>query len=170
MSSPLLQDEWFCYGPKLTHSPRFSRSVRAGAQELRCRRDTSAKMRAKLTHTWVWVVRWAPPCSTWPTPSCLCWWSRGRDHMASHYRPLQVHSGSAPARCLGSTEDTHPCSGISSGLPLFVNALLCCYCCTEQERIKQGLYLQSKGRGEKAEKELRRGCGGHGKGWIQHIR
>lgn len=104
-SSSPPQNEWCCYWPKVTHSPRFRKSVRAETRELECRRETSAAVMAKQTHTWVWVVQWAPPCSTWPTPFCLCWWSRGQDRMVSHYRPLPVHSSSAPAQCLGSTTE-----------------------------------------------------------------
>lgn len=101
---------WYCYWPKVTHSPRISKSVRAGTWERgECGRDAGAEVTVLLTHTWVWVVRWALPCSTWPTPSCLCWWSRGQDHMASRYRPLLVHSGSARAQCRGSRTQGHTC-------------------------------------------------------------
>lgn len=91
--------------------------------------------------------------------------------MASRYRPLQVHSGSAPAQCLGSTEHTHKqirgiCNSISLGWPLFVNALLCCYCCMEQERIKLEIVFTKQLGGKNAEKELRREGGGHGGAWI----
>lgn len=101
---------WYCYWPKVTHSPRFSKSVRAGTWERgECGRDAGAEVTVLFTHTWVWVARWALPCSTWPTPSCLCWWSRGQDHMASRYRPLLVHSGSAQAQCRGSTTQGYKC-------------------------------------------------------------
>lgn len=85
--------------------------------------------------------------------------------MASHYHPLQEHSGSVPAQCLGSTEHTHtnPCSGVSLGWPLFDNSMPCYHCCIQQERIKlQILFTEQLEREKKAEKELRRVGGGHG--------
>lgn len=132
-----------CYhtGPKVTPIPRWER------KSAKAERGREREAEVKITYTWVSADQSAPPCSTWPTPSCLCWWSRGRDHMASRCRPLPVRSGSAPAQYLGSRgitthTETHQLCVIRKKN---ICSLMCFYH-TEQEEGKS-FYKRDWGRG-----------------------
>ncbi len=68
--------------------------------------NAQSRMELSNTHTWAWAGQSAPPWSTWPTLSCLYWWSTGSDHMVSHNPQWLEHSNSGRAQCQGSVGST----------------------------------------------------------------
>lgn len=84
------------YCLKIEHSVGFYLYTLSFPSEKHC------KLGYFSTHTWAWAGQSVPPWSTWPTPSCLYWWSTESVRMVSHNPQWLEHSNSGRAQYRGS--------------------------------------------------------------------